>query len=103
MSKKKKLNKYAHLQEPQAIFDYHDRGELREEDIQSLAKDFIEESSKNGFQRLLIITGKGLHSVEGPVIRPFLLWYLHKLPQVLSVQTARRDRGGDGALEVRIR
>lgn len=99
----KKNDKYAHLNEAQAQLDYHDKGLLREEDIQSMARDFIESCSQKGLTKVLIITGKGLHSAEGPVIRPLLKWYLHKLPQVLSVETARRDRGGEGALEVKLR
>jgi DNA-nicking Smr family endonuclease len=96
-------NKYAHMNQPQAELDYHDRGKLTEQEIKSLAQEFIENCVERGVKRILIITGKGLHSAEGPVVRPLLKWYLHKLPQVLSVETARRDRGGDGAFEVELR
>lgn len=101
--KRKKADKYAHLQEPQAELDYHQFGMMTEDEIQRIARDFVESCSKKGLERILIITGKGLHSVDGPVIRPLLKWYLHKLPQVLSVETARRDRGGEGALEIKLR
>ena len=101
--RRKKNDKYAHLNDPQAQLDYHDLGMMKEDEIQRIAREFIESSSKKGFTKVLIITGKGLHSAEGPVIRPLLQWYLHKLPQVVSVQTARRDRGGDGAFEVDLR
>lgn len=96
-------NKYAHMNQPQAELDYHDRGKLTEHEIKSLAQAFIEECAERGMQKVLIITGKGLHSEQGPVIRPMLKWYLHKLPQVLSVETARRDRGGEGAFEIELR
>ena len=101
--RKKKHDKYAHLQEPQATFDFHDRGLLTEDEIKRLARVFVEESRSKGYERVLIITGKGLHSSDGPVIRPLLKWFLHSLPQVLSVETARRDRGGEGALEVKLK
>lgn len=78
-------------------------GILTEDEIRRIAQEFVEESAKKGLRRVLIITGKGLHSAEGPVIRPLLKWFLHKLPQVKSVETARFDRGGEGALEVQLR
>jgi DNA-nicking Smr family endonuclease len=95
-------NKYAHMNLPQAELDYHDRGQMTEHEIKSIAKDFVEECSERGMKKILIITGKGLHSAQGPVIRPMIRAYLKKLPQVVSVETARRDRGGDGALEVEL-
>ncbi len=99
---KSRGNKYAHLNQPQAELDYHDRGKMTEHEIKSLAKDFVEECAERGMKKVLIITGKGLHSEQGPVIRPMIRQFLHRLPQVVSVETARRDRGGDGALEVEL-
>ena len=96
----RKHNKYAGLNEPQAILDYHGKGILTEDQIKNMAEEFLVECKNNGFSRVLIITGKGLHSKEGPVIGPLLSWYLHKIPYVKSAVTARRDRGGEGALEI---
>ena len=96
-------DKYAFLHESQAELDFHGRGMLRQEEICRITEVFIEDAVKKGFKRLLIITGKGLHSSDGPVIKPLLSWYLHKLPSVKSAVTARRDRGGEGALEVELR
>lgn len=101
--KSRKNNKYAHLNEHQAEFDFHGKGKLTEDDIRNMAQEFVEQSSQKGLKRVLIITGKGLHSLDGPVVRPMLSWFLHKLPQVIKVSTARRDRGGEGALEVELR
>lgn len=101
--RRRKHDKYAHLNEPQAQLDYHDFGMMTDQEIKDHAQRFIEQSVKKGFTKVLIITGKGLHSADGPVIRPLLQWFLHKLPQVVSVETARRDRGGEGALEVQLR
>lgn len=104
MPKKKPFigNKYAHLSEPQATLDFHNRGILTEHEICSLAQQFVEDSLSKGFHRILIITGKGLHSKEGPVIEPLLREFLPTLPSVRSVLTARRDRGGEGALELEL-
>lgn len=98
---KNKTNKYADLNEPQAEFDFHDLGILSTAEIQKMATNFLQESKKSGLQKVLIITGKGLHSKDNEaVVKPVLLEYLPTLSFVSSVRLARRDRGGDGALEV---
>lgn len=104
MSKRKLFagNKYAHLAEPKATLDFHNHGVLTEYEICSLAQQFVENALSKGFTKILIITGKGLHSKEGPVIEPLLREFLPTIPGVRSVLTARRDRGGEGALEVEI-
>ena len=97
----RKINKYENLSTPQAEFDFHDKGILREEDIQKLTDDFLEECEKKNLTKVLFITGKGLHSKLGtPVIKPLLDRYLKSLPFVIRVQEGRIDRGGAGALEV---
>ncbi|MDF2379655.1 MAG: Smr/MutS family protein [Candidatus Gracilibacteria bacterium] len=96
-------NKYAHLSGPQDVLDYHDMGILTQDDIQNIAEDFLQKCKDKGARKALIITGKGIHSMNGPVIGPTLRRYLPRLATVHSVQTARRDRGGEGALEVELR
>ena len=93
-------NKYAHMSKPQAELDFHDEGVLTREEICDQAAAFIRQCSERGMKKVLIITGKGLHSDKGPVIRPLLKDFLPRLPQVQSVAYARRDRGGEGALEI---
>lgn len=102
MGKKAKIqgNKYAHLSGPQATFDFHGKGILPKEEIYALAAEFVRKSFQQGFNRVLIITGKGMHSKGAPVVGPLLIEYLPTLPEVQSVVLARRDRGGEGALEV---
>jgi DNA-nicking Smr family endonuclease len=104
MSKKsrpKKVNKYDNLSKPQAEFDFHDRGLLRENDMRDLADEFLEECLDRGLMKILFITGKGLHSKSGmPIIKPFLRKYLQTLPFVVRVYEGRYDRGGSGTLEV---
>jgi len=95
-------NKYAHLAKPQVSFDYHDQGILTQAEICRLAEDFLNECAAKKINKALIITGKGIHSSQGPVIGPTLRDYLPSLPLVKSVQTARRDRGGEGALEIEL-
>lgn len=96
-----KQNKYADLNVPEAEFDFHERGILTKSEICNLAKNFLQEASVQGLTRVLIITGKGIHSREnGPVVKPLLQEFLPTLNIVKQVMPARRDRGGDGALEV---
>ncbi len=97
----KKVNKYDNLSQPEAVFDFHDRGVLLESDMKKLTDEFLEECIDRGLKKILIITGKGLHSRKGmPIIKPFLRKYLMSLPFVVRVYEGRRDRGGSGTLEV---
>lgn len=93
-------NKYAGLSQPQASFDFHGRGIMTKDEISELTREFIQECSRKGLKKVLIITGKGLHSKSGPVVGPMVAEVLLSLPAVKSFETARRDRGGEGALEV---
>lgn len=95
------MNKYEHLSKHQAEFDFHGKGILNEGEIKRMADDFLSECRREGFTKVLFITGKGLHSKGGsPVIKPLLHKYLSGLPFVLKVYDGRIDRGGSGALEV---
>src|SRR3989338_7341637 len=95
----KKNNKYDNLSKPQAEFDFHDKGILSTGDVKKLADEFLNECTRRGINKILFITGKGLHSKKGtPIIKPFLRKYLISLPNVVRVYEGRRDRGGEGVL-----
>lgn len=95
------MNKYENLSKPQAEFDFHDKGILRESDIKHMANEFLDECRSRNLTKIIFITGKGLHSKKGmPIIKPFLRKYLNSLPFVARVDEGRFDRGGAGALEV---
>ena len=96
-----KTNKYDNLSKPQAEFDFHDRGVLTPNDIKEMVDEFMAECLHRGLTKVLIITGKGLHSQNGmPVIKPFVKKYLLTKPFVARVYEGRFDRGGSGTLEV---
>lgn len=100
-NRKEKTNKYDNLSKPQAEFDFHDRGVLTQDHIRKMVDEFIEECRDRGLTKVLIITGKGLHSQKGmPVIKPFVKKYLQSKPFVSRVYEGRFDRGGSGTLEV---
>lgn len=103
MAKKRKLknNKYDNLSKPEAELDFHDRGYLKREDIIRITDEFIDKCRDRGLSKVLIITGKGLHSKNGAaVIKPLVKKYLLFKSYVQRVYEARGDRGGSGALEV---
>lgn len=91
------------------------RGQLRPEaelDLHGLTVDaalakvrfFLDDGRFHGLQTLLLITGKGLHSSEGPVLRQAVERLLAQLTgQVVEWGPAPRRLGGDGALVVFLR
>jgi DNA-nicking Smr family endonuclease len=96
-----KNNKYDNLSKPQDSFDFHNLGILSPRDITKLADDFLYKCRQRSLTKILFITGKGLHSRNGsPVVKPVLRKHLEKLSYVVRVYESRRDRGGQGALEV---
>lgn len=98
---KGKKNKYDNLSKPQAEFDFHGLGVLGRSEIIKLVDEFIDECRDRGLTKVLLITGKGLHSKAGmPVIKPMVRKYLMDKPYVARVYEGRRDRGGSGTLEV---
>ncbi len=89
------------LLKPQAELDLHG---MTADEAMSKVRFFLQNSSCRGLQTLLIITGKGLHSSDGPVLRlavEKLLAQMHEL--VIEWGGAPRRYGGSGALVVFLR
>ena len=88
---------------PKAKLDFHNLGPLQETEIVNKISDFILECESKQIDRLLIITGKGSHSKNGQsVVKPLVERTLRKCKEVDFFGNARRDRGGDGAIEVKL-
>ena len=65
---------------------------------------FLQDAVYQGFQTVLIVTGKGLHSSDGPVLRQAMESLLNELrDQVVEWGTAPKRYGGSGALVVFLR
>ena len=96
-------NKYKHLQTPQAEFDFHDRGVLTREQILALAEDFIDDCQESGYRLVSIITGIGLHSKNGPVVKPVLADFLANHPEVQSFSEGKFTQGGQGVFIVKLK
>ncbi len=100
---KKSSNKYAHLAEPEIALDFHKAGILTWEEIIALTKRFLERCSQKKIKKILIITGKGLHSQNGTaVIKPIVEKLLLRSEFVKTYSWAPRTRGGDGAFEINL-
>jgi DNA-nicking Smr family endonuclease len=96
-----KKNKYDNLSKPEDTLDFHGRGPMRQHTMAQILEEFIDDCLDRELTKVLIITGKGLHSKKGmPVVKPFVKKTLQKHPQVIRVYEGRSDRGGTGTLEV---
>ena len=83
---------------PDASLDLH--GFQRAEVVEKIIN-FLQNARHNGWQTLLVITGKGLHSETGePALRNEVERYLsgEGRKQVVEWSRAPRQYGGDGAL-----
>ncbi len=93
--KKQKYNKYE--QPIEAVLDLHGFTQREAEDA---VISFLQKMKAKRFHKVLIITGKGLHSADKAVLRDFVERFLHQ--QGFSFQKAKYNEGGDGALEIRL-
>jgi DNA-nicking Smr family endonuclease len=86
---------------PEAELDLHG---LTVEESSAQVRFFLQNASYQGFRVVLVITGKGLHSNDEPVLRRAMEKLLNELrEQVLEWGVAPRRYGGDGALVVFLR
>ena len=66
-----------------------------------MTRNFLSSSKQKGFRKVLIITGKGLHSAGGEaVLRPTIINIATSHPSVREVSTPKAAEGGSGALVV---
>ena len=94
-------NKYADLAAPQRQLDFHQFGRLTPAQILREIESFLTSSTDENIKKVLIITGKGLHSKEGrSVIKPLIQKYLHTSDLVKNFSFAPMNQGGDGAFLV---
>ncbi len=96
-------NKYKHLQTPQAEFDFHGLGILTHEQILNLADDFIQDCLEDGHRLVSIITGVGLHSKNGPVVKPVIADFLANHPDVQSFSEGKFTQGGQGVFIIKLK
>lgn len=80
--------------EPEATLDLH--GYFLEEALLHLQR-FLTYCKSKGIRKILIIHGKGFHSVDGPVLRKGIRDFLSKSEDVGETGVPPRHHGGDGA------
>jgi len=83
----------------QQELDLH--GQIKDEALTSLER-FIVEACRRGLQAVLVITGKGINSPEGPVLQGAVSHWLSErgTGMVAEFVPAPRERGGSGAFVV---
>jgi DNA-nicking Smr family endonuclease len=79
-------------------------GYVKDEALQRLAR-FISNAYHRGSKAVLVITGKGLNSPDGPVLQGSVDAWLRQQGKgmVIEVAQAPRDKGGSGAVVVFLR
>ena len=79
-------------------------GVLKDEALRQLAR-FLTNASVHGHQAVLVITGKGINSPEGPVLRGAVGEWLRSAGKTLvaAFSKAPREMGGSGAFVVFLR
>ena len=101
--RRRSTNRYEALNAPGDILDFHGDGSITGQQVKHRTIAFISASAKNGHERVRIITGKGTHSNNDPIVRPQVERTLQALVHegvVKSYRTENDHDGGDGAFRV---
>lgn len=88
---------------PEATLDLHG---LKRTDVAEKLQFFLQKAARRNWQTLLVVTGRGLHSVDGePVLRSEAELYLATEGGALVAEWGRAPKqyGGDGALVLFLR
>jgi len=64
---------------------------------------FLEDAARRGVEKVLVITGKGNHSADGPVLGKTVRRFLERNPRAGRFGQAVKAEGGSGALWVLVR
>ncbi len=85
----------------QAVLDMHG---LRGHDVAPALERFLSEAKEYGYQCILTIYGKGFHSTDGKgVVRPTIIFWMKKHPEILAFCSAQPRHGGTGAAYILLR
>ena len=84
----------------EAILDFHQLGILNHAQIEIAVEKFLEENYQLDKDYLLIITGQGINSNRGSVIKPIAERVLRSSKFVVKFHSATAEYGGQGAFQV---
>lgn len=99
------MNRYADLQEPEDVLDFHDLGRVSNTEVKRETLAFLADASTRGLTRVRIVTGRGNRSAGKPIVRPQVERTLRRLEQDGEIESFRTEKigaGGDGAFFVRL-
>lgn len=84
-----------------AVQDELDLHEMLLDDAVAATRSFLDSSYSRGLRKVLIITGKGIHSKNGEaVLRSPVISVCRNHPKVREVTVPKASEGGSGALTV---
>ena len=84
----------------EAVLDLHG---MTGEEAETAISRFLDDSSRMGLEKVLIIHGKGLHSSGAPVLKKAARRAIEAHPSAGRFGAANRTEGGSGAMWVLIR
>lgn len=96
------VNKYEHFNKSQVELDFHNMGPMRHQEIIDTADEFINEALESGYYRVAIITGTGIHSKNGPVVKPLVEELLKNHPAVRNFKEGKFAHGGSGVFIIKL-
>jgi DNA-nicking Smr family endonuclease len=100
--KKEKIKERQRLKNmaPQKTLDLHG---LTVKEASVAVENFLKICQAQGYEKVLIIHGKGIHSKEGPVLNEKIRKFIEQSPLAGEIGTPPLQLGGKGALWVIIR
>jgi len=78
----------------EAVIDLHG---LTRDEAWTRMDSFFSDCLKKGLEKILIIHGKGTHSVENPVLRQMVTAFLEQNPHAGESGVSSKDDGGSGS------
>ena len=100
-ARKSAVNRYAHLATAERELDFHEFGVISGAEVKAKTLNFVQKAKSDGLHKIRIITGKGLHSKNGPVVKPQVKRTLTAELQARNIKSfydEKHNAGGDGAL-----
>ena len=94
------MNKYQRFNLPEEEIDYHLFGPgVTREEIELYTQSNLEDFKEAGLKIIRLVTGQGLHSPHGPIIRPIVLAYLEKLKAAGEIKSYAYEKSSNGPNE----
>ena len=94
------MNKYQRFNLPEEEIDYHLFGPgVTHEEIELYTQANLDDFREADLKIVRLITGRGAHSSNGPIIRPIVLGYLEKLTAKHEIKNYSYEKSFNGPNE----